>query len=188
MNKFDTNGNYHLKFGSSGSGRGQLSGPVGVTTLIWFLLLKMVTIYISVFHTNGQFSHIIGKGELGQPCDVIVNTSNQLLVADWDHHCIYTFTLDGNYVSEFCSHGSGRGRLINPCSVTTDWYGFIVVAEYSNHRVSIFDKHDNFIRYFGSYGSDVGEFKNPRGIAISPYGNIYVSDHGNKRVQIFSTC
>ena len=32
VNKFDANGNYLLKFGSSGSGRGQLSGPVGVTT------------------------------------------------------------------------------------------------------------------------------------------------------------
>ena len=130
MNKFDANGNYHLKFGSSGSGRGQLSGPVGVTTLIIMIFATEDGNHrISVFHTNGQFSHIIGKGQLSQPCDVTVNTNNQLLIADWDHHCIYTFTLDGNYVSEFCSHGSGRGRLINPCSVTTDWYGFIVVAE-----------------------------------------------------------
>ena len=187
VNKFDANGNYHLKFGSSGSGRGQLSGPVGVTTHGNMVFVTEDGNHrISVFHTNGQFSHIIGEGQLGQPCDVKVNTNNQLLVADWDHHCIYTFTLDGNYISKFGSRGYGRGRLSNPCSLTTDWYGFIVVAEYSNHRVSIFDKHGNFIHCFGSYGSGVAKFNNPHGIAISLNGNIYVSDYGNNRVQIFT--
>ena len=143
---------------------------------------------ISVFHTNGQFSHIIGKGQLSKPYDVTVNTNNQLLVADIAHHCIYTlFTLDGNYVSKFASSGSDKGQLNKPYGITTDLYGFVLVAENDNHRVSIFNKDGDFVHDLGSKGSNDKEFQFPRGVAISPNGNIYVSDKINNRVQIFST-
>ena len=185
---FDMTGKYHHQLGSCGSGNGQLSDPIGITT---HNNEVFVTEYsnqrISVFHTNGQFSHIIGKGQLGWPYDVTVNTNNQLLVADYTHHCIYTFTLDGNYVSKFATRGSARGQLSNPFSLTTDLYGFILVADTGNHRVSIFNKDGKFIHCFGSYGFDNGKFSYPYGIALSPNGNIYVTDSGNRRVQIFST-
>ena len=185
---FDVNGNYHHQFGSSGSGNGQLNSPMGITTHNNKVFVTEDNNYrISVFHTNGQFSHIIGKGQLGNPYDVTVNTNNQLLVADLDHHCIYTFILDGNYVSKFATQGSAGGQLSNPISLTTDLYGFILVAEDGNHRVSIFNKDGKFIHCFGSKGSDDGKFNNPYGIALSPNGNIHVADGGNKRVQIFST-
>ena len=185
---FDVNGNYHHQFGSSGSGIGQLNYPIGITTHNNKVFVTEEGNHrISVFHTNGQFSHIIGKGQLGNPCDVTVNTNNQLLVADRNHHCIYTFTLDGNYVSKFATQGSAGGQLSYPYSLTTDLYGFILVAEYGNHRVSILNKDGKFIHCFGSRGSDDGKFNRPYGIALSPNGNIYVTEYNNKRVQIFST-
>ena len=185
---FDVNGNYLHQFGSYGSGNGQLNTPVGITTHNdKVFVTEDSNCRISVFHTNGQFSHIIGKGQLGCPYDVTVNTNNQLLVADYDHHCIYTFTLDGNYVSKSATYGDARGQLRYPCSLTTDLYGFILVAERGTHLVSIFNKDGKFIHCFGSRGSDDGKFNGPYGIALSPNGNIHVSDLGNKRVQIFST-
>ena len=185
---FDVSGKYLHQLGSGGSGNSQLSGPVGITIHInKVFVTEIFNSRISVFHTNGQFSHIIGKGQLGNPYDVTVNTNNQLLVADATHHCIYTFTLDGNYVSKFALYGSDKGQMSNPRSVTTDLYGFILVAECGNNRVSIFNKDGKFIHCFGSRGSDDVKFKGPQGIAISPDGNIYVSDAYNKRVQIFST-
>ena len=187
VQKFDMSGKYLHQIGSYGSGNGQLNHPIGITIHNnKAFITEDSNQRISVFHTNGQFSHIIGKGQLGEPLDVTVNTNNQLLVAD-THHCIYTFTLDGNYVNKFASYGSGRGQLSNPYSLTTDLYGFILVAEYGNHRVSVFNKDGNFIHCFGSNGSDYGKFNHPLGMAISPNGNIYVSDAYNKRVQIFST-
>ena len=185
---FDVSGKYLHQLGCSGSGNGQLNCPVGIT----IHNNKMFVTdpgngRISVFHSNGQFSHIIGKGQLGHPFDVTVNTNNQLLVADMFHHCIYTFTLDGNYVSKFASCGSDRGQLKYPYSLTADLYGIILVADSCNNRVSIFNKDGKFIHCFGSCGSDDGKFNNPNGIAISPNGNIYVSDGNNKRLQIFST-
>ena len=184
---FDVNGNYHHQFGSRGSGNGQLNYPIGITTHNNKVFVTENNNHrISVFHTNGQFSHIIGKGQLGYPCDVTVNTNNQLLVADLNHHCIYTFTLDGNYVSKIFTQGSAGGQLSFPCNLTTDLCGFILVAEVGNHRVSIFNKDNKFIHCFGSTGSEYGKFNCPRGIALSPNGNIYVTDRFNKRAQIFS--
>ena len=185
---FDVTGKYHHQLGSCGSGNGQLNRPIGITTHNnKVFVTEESNQRISVFHTNGQFSHIIGKGQLGTPYDVTVNTNNQLLVADHTHNCIYTFTLDGNYVSKFATVGSARGQLSSPISLTTDLYGFILVADTGNNRVSIFNKDGKFIRCFGSEGSDDGKFQRPSGIALSPNGNIYVSDLNNKRVQIFST-
>ena len=185
---FDVSGKYLHQFGCGGSGNGELWGPVGITIHNNKVFVTENNNHrISVFHTNGQFSHIIGKGQLGYPYDVTVNTNNQLLVADIRHHCIYTFTLDGNYVSKLASNGSGKGQLSSPRNLTTDLYGFILVADSGNNRVSIFNKDGKFIHCFGSRGSDDGKFTSPRGIAIGPNGNIYVSDYGNNRVQIFST-
>ena len=187
VQKFEVSGKYLNQFGSYGSGNGQLNHPIGITIHNnKVFVTENNNQRISVFHTNGQFSHIIGKGQLGYPYDVTVNTNNQLLVADYSHHCIYTFTLDGNYVSKYATPGSGRGRLSCPHSLTTDLYGFILVADTRDDRVSIFNKDGKFIDCFGSRGSDNGKFKYPCGIAISPNGNMYVSDSDNKRVQIFS--
>ena len=185
---FDVNGNYLHQFGSSGSGNGQLNRPIGITTHNdKVFVTEDCNGRISVFHTNGQFSHIIGKGQLGRPYDVTVNTNNQLLVADYQHHCIYTFTLDGNYVSKFATYGDARDQLKYPRSLITDLYGFILVADSGNSRVSIFNKDGKFIHCFGSNGSGDGKFSNLHGISLSRNGNIYVSDGLNKRVQIFST-
>ena len=185
---FDVTGKYHHQLGSCGSGNGQLHGPIGITTHNnKVFVTEDSNQRISVFHTNGQFSHIIGKGQLDYPYDVTVNTNNQLLVVEESHHCIYTFTLDGNYVSKFATRGAARGQLNGPRSLTTDLYGFILVADTGNDRVSIFNKDGKFIHCFGFTGSDDGNFQSPHGIALSPNGNIYVTDYNNKRVQIFST-
>ena len=188
IQKFDVSGKYLHQFGSRGSGNGQLESPVGITI---HDNKVFVTEYsnqrISVFHTDGQFSQIIGEGQLGRPYDVTVNTNNQLLIADSNHHCIYTFTLDGNYVSKFATQGSGRGQLCGPWGLTTDLYGFIFIAECHSCRVSVFSKDGNFIHCFGSRGSDDGQLESPYGIALSPDGNIYVSDSVNRRVHIFFT-
>ena len=73
---------------------------------------------MSVFYTNGQFSNIIGKGQLVWSHDVTVNTNNQIFIADFSHHCIYAFTLGDDYVTKFAEQGSGTGKLSMPYGVT----------------------------------------------------------------------
>jgi len=135
---------------------------------------------VSVFHVNGQFSHIIGSGHLSSPYDVAVTGNDQLLVANYNDNCISKFTLDGTYLDKF-----GDDHLSNPAGVITDLSGFILVSECGNSCVSVFDKDGEFIHKFGSNGSAKGQFSSPFGIAVSPKNDVYVADYGNKRVQIF---
>ena len=187
VQKFDTNGNYLLQFGSKGASDGQLNGPYGVTVHNdKVYIADYSNKHISVFQTNGKFCISFGSDQLGRPIDVTVSANNYLLVADSTNSCIYTYTLDGQYVGKFGTRGSGRGQLDIPFGLTTDLNGFIIVADSGNHCVSIFDKDHNYIHCFGSNGTANGQFKYPDGIAVSPNGSIYVSDSDNQRIQIFS--
>ena len=187
VQKFTINGVYLLQFGSEGSENKKLKHPKGLTVRNGKVYISDCrNKRISVFQTDGVFLHTIGSGQLGSPHDVAVNGNNQLLVVDYRHNCIYTFTLDGDYVGKFSTRGSGTGQLYNPHGVAVDLYGFILVADTYNHRVSIFDKDGNYINCFGSKGSAIGQFQYSYGIAVSPNGNIYVSDPINQRIQIFS--
>ena len=142
---------------------------------------------ISVFQCGGQFCQTFGSGHLINPYYITVTNNDQLLVANYGHHCIYTFTLDGAYVGKFGEQGTSRGKLSSPTGITTDKYGFILVLEFGNCRVSVFDKDGIFVHCFGSKGSAQGQFLSPNGgLAISNDGKIYITDCGNNRIQIFS--
>ena len=131
VQKFNTRGEYMLKFGSCGSSNGQLQHPVGITVHNKRVYVAdQCNNRISLFQCDGNFSQTIGQsGELNYPLDVAV-TNNQLLVANYYGHCISIFTLDGNYISKFGKHGTGRGDLYRPTSLTIDMYGSIIITEY----------------------------------------------------------
>ena len=186
VQKYTIDGKYLLQFGGEGSENGKVMHPRGLTVHNHKVYVTDCdNKRISVFQTDGKFHHTIGSGQLGNPHDVTVNGNDQLLVADYAHHCIYTFTLDGDYVGKFGTRGTGEGQLSGPCGVAVDLYGFIFIAAY-NHLVSIFDKNGNFVHCFGSEGSASGQFQRHYGIAVSANGDVYVSDHHNKRIQVFS--
>ena len=187
VQKFSTDGKFWLQFGGYGSRNGKLKNPRG-------LIAHDGKIYIadsenkriSVFQTDGKFHLTIGSGQLGTPSDVTVNGNNQLLISNHAHHCVYAFTLDGEYVQKFGTTATERGQISNAYGVAVDLYGFTLVSDTFNHHVLIFDEDDNCINCFGSEGSAVGQFVSPFGIGISSNGTIHVCDHYNKRVQIFS--
>ena len=187
VEKFNASGNYLLQFGSRGSSAGQLSDPHGIAIhKDKAYIADYSNKRVSVFHTNGQFYETFGSDVLGKLEDVAVSADKYLVVAGYEPHCIYTFTLDGHYIGKFGTKGSGMCEFNDPCSITGDLNGFVIVADTYNHRVSIFDEHGGCIHSFGSNGSANGQFFYNYGIALSPNGSIYVSDHNNKRIQIFS--
>ena len=184
---FTTDGGYLLQFGDNRADGGKLNCPVGLAVHHHKLYVAECNdCRISVFQTDGKFLNTIGSERLGRPYDVTINGSNQLLVVDFSHHCVYMFTLDGDFVGKFGTHGTSQGDLNIPRGVAVDLYGFILVADSLNHRVSIFDEDGNYVSCFGSKGSAIGQFQHPYGIAVSANGNIYVSDHDNKMIKIFS--
>jgi len=184
LQKFNVEGNHLLTFGVKGSSASQLACPIGVTVHDDRVYVTDVSNKrISVFQTNGQFCFNITE-QLNQPYDVAINGNNQLLVADYGNHCIYTFTLDGQYINKFGTQG--LGQLRQPCNLTTDSNSYTIVSDTDHHRIVIFDSDGNYVHHFGHEGSGSSQFKRPRGIAVSANGDIYVSDSNNCRIQIFS--
>lgn len=187
VQKFNTHGNYILQFGGEGVSKGKLKYPIGITTHCdKVYIADRQNSRISVFQNNGKFCTVIGQQHLSQYFDISVDTYSELVVADWRHQCIYTFTLDGHCTNTLATKGAGTVQLKEPCSIATDSDGLILIADTCNHCVIIFNEIGNCMYCFGSKGSGDGEFNHPHGIAISPNGSVYVSDTCNKRIQIFS--
>ena len=188
VQKFTIKGKYLLQFGKEGKGNGELNYPLGITVHNnRVYVADQVNHRISVFHCDGKFSHVIGSPQLiNSSFDVAVTSNDQLLVTNYNNHCISIFTLYGGYIGKFGTQGSDRGQLCYPSGITVDKNGFILVTEDGNHCVSIFNKDGVFVHCFGSKGSASGQFFSPREIALSPTGKIYIADRSNKRVQICS--
>ena len=187
VQKFDVNGNYLLQFGGKGPGEGNLNDPRGITAHNGMVYIaEQSNKRISVFTGDGQFSLLIGKGYLNNPYNVVVSVNDLIFVADYNHHCVYSFTMTGVNVGKIGTQGNEFGQLNNPVSLATDPCGFIVIAENSNHRVSILTDNGNFVHCFGSKGNGDGQFSNPRGVALKSNGSIYVCDRNNNKIQIFS--
>ena len=134
IQKVNISGEFLLQFGHEGTGDGQLLCPCGIT-------IHNERLYvadnqrISVFQLNGQFYCIIGSGLLTHGCyrDVTVSSNGHLLVTG--SYCIFSFTLDGNYVGRF-----DKGQLSVPIGLTIDMHGFVLVADNGNNRVTVFDQ------------------------------------------------
>ena len=185
VQKFDTNGKYLLEFGTKGNGNGQLEGPFGTTTHFDKVYVADFTNKrISVFQTAGRFYLSFGSDHLCGPRDVAINSNDQLLVAD-DYHRIYTFTLNGDFVSRFGKYGNCEGELNRPLSVATTWNKKILISD-QNHCVSIFSEDGQFVCCLGSsHGASKGQLNYPYGVACIS-NSIYVTDLINQRVQIFN--
>ena len=182
VKKFDVRGNCLLHFSSDTQ---CFDNPLGIA-------VHDNKVYITsngclmVYDTDGQFYHTIGSGVLSTtPYDIAVSCDNCLLVADCGHNCVFTFALDGKYISKFGVQDSEGGQLKNPHGLTVDNNGFVLVVDY-NHRVIIFDQDGGYRGSFSSKGSGDSQLKHPHGIDISPDGRVFVSDYSNKRILIFS--
>ena len=186
VQKFDTTTKYLLEFGSKGNDNGQLEGPYGITIhLDKVYVADFTNKRISVFQTDGQFPSSFGSDHLEGPRDVSIDSNDQLLIADYLSHRIYTFTLNGDLVKKFGKYGNCPGELNQPLSVATTCNKKILISD-KNHCVSIFSEDGQFVRCLGSSrGEAKGQLNYPHGVA-SKSNSIYVTDLINQRVQIFN--
>ena len=113
---------------------------------------------------------------------MIITKEHQLLVADCDHGCIYSFTLDGHCIGKF-----GENKLSGPRSLTVNEDGFVFITDTGNHHVIVYSKDGCCIHQFGSKGKTNFQLLNPRGVAVSSNGNIYICDSLNSCIKIY-TC
>ncbi|XP_066284336.1 uncharacterized protein [Branchiostoma lanceolatum] len=115
-----------------------------------------------------------GQQQLSSSLRVTVNSSNQIIVLDWDNHKLKIFDPAGRHLFTCGSRGPEAGQLHYPWSVITDSEDNIIVADSWNHRVSVFSRDGTFIRHVLT--QEEHGLKFPMGLALTHDGHLVVSE------------
>ena len=125
---------------------------------------------------------------LNHPWGVAINRKGEMVVTEFDGHCVTVFSPSGEKLQSFGTHGSGQGHFHNPRGVAVDGKGNLLVVDSSNHRILKFTANGRFIAAVGGQGGGSLQFNSPSGLAFNACNNkIYVADYGNNRIQVLNS-
>ncbi|MDQ6423534.1 S-layer homology domain-containing protein [Paenibacillus sp. LHD-117] len=192
IQKFDSNGQFLLMWGDSGSGDGQFdeTEEIEVDGDGNVYVLDQSNSRVQVFDENGSYlrqwgSYGGGDGLFLNPTGLAVDAAGAVYVLDSGKSNIQKFDADGVFLSKWGSLGNGSGQFQNPEGIDVDASGNVYVIDQHNHRVSVFGAAGNFIRQWGTSGNGNGQFYYANGITVGNDGHVYVADTNNHRIQEF---
>jgi uncharacterized repeat protein (TIGR01451 family) len=193
IQKFDRQGNFLLKWGTSGSEPGQFHGPMGLTTHPdgRVYVADSQNNRVQVFDSNGTFlfewgTSGTGDGEFDNPNDIAIDPMGNVFVVDFRNHRIQKFDDNGAFIDAWGTLGNCSGQFNWPLGIEVGSDGHVYVTDSQNHRIQVFDSDGNFLLSWGSEGSEEGQFNVPYGVTLDREGNVYVSEFFNHRIQKFS--
>ena len=121
------------------------------------------------------------------PWGIASNSKGQIVVAEYNGHCISVFTPEGHKIRSFGSQGSTQGQFYLPRGVAVDRDDNIIVMDSGNHRVQKFTSEGNFLVTVGTRGSSALRFEYPTGVGINSMNDkVYILESGNHRIQILN--
>ncbi len=183
-------------FGGSGSGSGQLSGPLGVATDssgdVW--VADTGHDRVQEFNSKGEFVREFGaegsgNGQFIEPRAIAVSAGGYVYVVDSGNSRVQEFNSKGEFVRAFGAGGSGNGQFGKLRGIAVDGEGHVWTVEAGveplgqKTRVQEFSSEGVYIGQFGKEGTGNGQFKGPQGIVLDSKGDVWVADTTNNRVQ-----
>ena len=196
IQKFDSNGAFITKWGSSGSSSGSADGQfrdayaLDVDSFGNVYVIDASRNDVQVFDPDGHFLRKWGSagsaaGQFNLPQGLAVDSANNVYVADTENHRVQKFDSFGTFVLSFGTFGSGPGQFKSSYGMDTDALGNVYVTDLGNRRVQKFDSDGNFLFTFGSQGLGDGQFAGPTSVRVAIDGSIYVADQPLHRIQKF---
>ena len=168
--------------------------------------IKKITFDISngsasseTFAGTGNWGDVNGPGneaEFREPAGIVIDSSDNLYVADGHNHKIRKITPSGD-VTTYAGSGYGEqngslssARFQTPFGLSSDSSGDLFVTERDGNRIRKIDISEGTVSTLagsGTYGhldSDLlsSKFKSPRGIVITSSA-IYIADTDNNRIR-----
>jgi sugar lactone lactonase YvrE len=200
VQKFNSNGNLILTFGSNGTSTGKFDGWIDASLAtdaqgnVYVGECGSTKSRVQKFDSHGNFLMAIGDevssavGKFNCTEGIAVDSLGNIFVADFSNNRIEKFDSSGNYLLSFGSEGSADGQLAGPGQIVLA-SSSLYVADERNHRIDQFDLNGNFINKFGSQGTGDGQLNYPWALAQDSDGNMYIGEitSSGNRLQKFDS-
>ena len=118
---------------------------------------------------------------LVKPLGIMLNSKQQLVVAEWGGKKVMVFDRDGKKLQTIKSE-----NISLPAGVAVDGDDNIYVSDPSSSSLLKFNKEGKLMKVVGRKGTQPGEFSDLTFMKVIN-NKLYVCDRGNYRVQILST-
>ena len=194
--EYSVDGKLIRKFGTHGSGPGQLINPAKVT------VDSQGSVYVSDIGNNrvqkftaggrplAQWGGLEASSEAGKfsfPIGIAVDPQGDVFVVDANNYRIQKLSPQGSPLIQWTSQGTEPPPLRLPYDIALDAKGDVYVSYvHGNDGVEKFSAAGRDVGRLGGSGSGPGEFSTPTGMAIDGAGNVFVLDTGNNRIQELS--
>jgi DNA-binding beta-propeller fold protein YncE len=137
VQKFDSDGNFLLEFGSFGSEEDEFDHPrqVAVDKDVEFLyIVDSNNNRVRKFDSDGNFikswgSEGTGNGEFNLPVSLIIDSKGDIVVDERGNNRVQKFDSDGNFLLKFGSKGHGDGQFFVIEHMATDKFDNIYVND-----------------------------------------------------------
>jgi len=182
------------KWGSLGSGTGELNSPHGVA------LDSSGNVYvvdtgnhrIVKYGANGEnpvYAGSFGAGndQLDSPTGIALDSDGNIYVSDSGNHRIVKYDSEAEnplYIGEL---GTGDDQFNSPQGLAVDSDGNLYVADTFNNRILKFDVNGDFLAKWESADGESDRLNGPNGLALDSDGHIYVADTFNDRIVKFNS-
>jgi DNA-binding beta-propeller fold protein YncE len=121
--------------------------------------------------------------EIGQtlaPQGIHYNREGDLLIADYEHHRVCSYSHKGSYQFHFGGWGNAPTCLQYPVNLSTDSENSIYVIDEKNREIKKFDRDGGFLLRFGQ-----GDFGPIFSLSIDTNDHVWVAEPKHNRVRIF---
>ncbi|NQT78983.1 MAG: SBBP repeat-containing protein [Candidatus Aminicenantes bacterium] len=187
--KFDSQGDYVLKWDSWSGGSELFNGPRGIA------VDDSGNVYVCDYHNcrivkfdsdGGYLATVASQGgndgEVQNPADLAFDDSGNIYVADTGNNRIQVLDSSGTFIRKWGEWGTGDNHFKWIQGIAVDFNDNVYTADSTLLRVSKFSSDGTFILKWGGWGDDNYHFDYPHAIAVDYSGNLYVGDHNNNRV------
>ena len=166
IQKFDNNGTFIMKWGSS-------------------CAIKQKMGCVDLDGEGGPLS--VGDGQFNGPRGIAIDSDGHIYVTDFDNNRIQKFIIEEPcsegyevihgvcFITKWGSMGSLNGQFRVPYDIAIDSHEFLYVTDLLNYRIQKFDNNGTFLSSWKLNGTIIGN-KAPHGIGTDPIKDtIYVT-------------